>query len=122
MVGENACTCVKPYFSCGQLRPSAVREASVMLLQPDTHTVCSLRQPRHKLTKPSSVICYKIDSQIFALAHYCCLFITLIRMCCNKIKKNSMIFCHIHLKLLIVIFFYIKHIITQYTQKPCNQH
>ncbi len=51
----------KLYLSHWQLRPRAVREASVMLLHPDTQTICSLWQPRHKLTKPSSVICCKMD-------------------------------------------------------------
>lgn len=45
------------YLSLEQLSPIAVREASVMLLQPDTHKICSLWHPRHKLTRPSSVIC-----------------------------------------------------------------
>lgn len=57
--------CVKPYFSRWQLRPSAVSDASVMLLQPDTHTICSLWHPRHKLTNPSSVICYEIETDTF---------------------------------------------------------
>lgn len=45
------------HLSRGQLSPIAVREASVMLLQPDTQRICSLWHPLHRLTKPSSVIC-----------------------------------------------------------------
>lgn len=47
-----------PHLSRGQLSPIAVREASVMLLQPDTQRICSLWHPLHRLTKPSSVICW----------------------------------------------------------------
>lgn len=54
------CTCVcVSHLSRGQLSPSAVREASVMLLQPDTQRICSLWHPRHRLTRPSSVICWR---------------------------------------------------------------
>lgn len=51
------CVCVS-HLSRGQLSPIAVREASVMLLQPDTQRICSLWHPLHRLTKPSSVICW----------------------------------------------------------------
>lgn len=47
-----------PHLSRGQLSPIAVSEASVMLLQPDTQRICSLWHPLHRLTKPSSVICW----------------------------------------------------------------
>lgn len=57
IVRKNCVTVCFSYFSWGQLSPSAVREASVMLLQPDTHRICSLWHPRHRLTSPSSVIC-----------------------------------------------------------------
>lgn len=46
-------------MSRGQLSPIAVREASVMLLQPDTQRICSLWHPLHRLTRPSSVICWR---------------------------------------------------------------
>lgn len=46
------------HLSRGQLSPIAVREASVILLQPDTQRICSLWHPLHRLTKPSSVICW----------------------------------------------------------------
>lgn len=52
------CVCFS-HLSLGQLSPIAVREASVMLLQPDTQRICSLWHPRHRLTRPSSVICCK---------------------------------------------------------------
>lgn len=55
------CVCVS-YLSRGQLSPSAVSEASVMLLQPDTQRFCNLWHPRHRLTKPSSVICWREQS------------------------------------------------------------
>lgn len=47
------------HLSRGQLSPIAVREASVMLLQPDTQRICSLWHPRHRLTRPSSVTCWR---------------------------------------------------------------
>lgn len=52
------------HLSLGQLSPIAVREASVMLLQPDTQRICSLWHPRHRLTRPSSVICWRRQTHV----------------------------------------------------------